>query len=101
VAVVVFMCVWWSSAASHSCALQSKSIFYPPQVVLAVNGGVLDLVLNFLCSVRRLGFGGHGFGGDVFRSLLAFAGDDEVERAMVWGSTKSSALSWLFRVSCV
>lgn len=66
-----------------------------------MNGGVLDLVLNFLCSARRLGFGGHGFGGDVFRSLLAFAGDDEVERAMVWGADHKQRLSWLFRVSCV
>ena len=51
--------------------------------MLAVNGGVLDLVLNFLCSAKRLGIGGHGRGGDIYRSMLAFAGDDEVERAMV------------------
>jgi hypothetical protein len=37
----------------------------------------------------------------VFRSLLAFAGDDEVERAMVWGADHKQRLSWLFRVSCV
>ena len=60
------------------------------QVVLAVNGGVLDLVLNFLCSARRLDIGGHGNGGGVFRSMLAFAGDDEVERAMVIVSLSTS-----------
>jgi len=37
-----------------------------PVLVLAVNGGVLDLVLNFLCSAQRHGIGGHGKGGDIF-----------------------------------
>ena len=49
-----------------------------PVVVLAVNAGVLDLVLNFLCSARRQGIGGHGKGGDLFQSMLVFAADDEV-----------------------
>jgi len=53
-----------------------------PVVVLAVNGGVLDLVLNFLCSTRRQGLGGTGKGGDVLQSTLVFGADDEVERAM-------------------
>ena len=57
-----------------------------PVVVLAVNGGVLDLVLNFLCSAQRQGIGGHGNGGDLFKSMLVFAGDDEVERAMATAS---------------
>ncbi len=37
-----------------------------PVLLLAVNGGVLDLVLNFLCSAQRHGIGGHGHGGDIF-----------------------------------
>lgn len=71
------------------------------QVVLAVNGGVLDLVLNFLCSARRLGIGGHGRGGDVYRSMLAFAGDDEVERAMVKEERKmSDEIENAIKLSC-
>jgi hypothetical protein len=53
-----------------------------PIVTLAVNAGVLDLVLNYLCSVQRLGFGGTGEKGDVIKSMLIFAADEEVQRAV-------------------
>jgi hypothetical protein len=38
-----------------------------PIVLLAVNAGVLDLVLNFVCSVRRLQAGGFGEQGDILK----------------------------------
>lgn len=40
-----------------------------PIVVLAVNAGVLDLVLNFVCSIRRLQAGGVGEHGDILKVL--------------------------------
>lgn len=45
-----------------------------PIVVLAVNSGVLDLVLNFLCSARRSNIN--------LDTLLVFAGDPKVVTTM-------------------
>lgn len=50
-----------------------------PILVLGVNAGVLDLVLNFLCSARRLAL---RTGQNPISSLIVFAGDEEVLAAM-------------------
>ena len=79
--------------AGARAALGGASPTKGPVVVLAVNGGVLDLVANFLCSARRHGIGGHGGGGDLFRSMLVFAGDDEVGATEGAGCRRGGAQS--------
>ena len=47
--------------------------------MLGVNVGVVDLVLNFLCSARRLAL---RTGQNPIASLIVFAGDEDVVAAM-------------------